>query len=119
MVLAVANNLLGNSHKSTNYWMKMLARMGVNEEEAGVQFAIESLSYLMLHMSKVNANETSFETIFDQTGLKTEFKGAFFLAITPKLPDLRDLLNVENQVGSVRYKDFDWRLGMVTGCRQH
>ena len=39
------------------------------------------------------------------------------MAITPKLPDLRDLLNVENQTGSVRYKDFDWRLGMVTACR--
>lgn len=64
-MVAVANNLLGNSHKSNTYWMKMLTRMGVNEEESSVQFAIESLSYLVLHLSKVNANETSFETIYD------------------------------------------------------
>ena len=29
------------------------------------------------------------------------------------------MLNLENQSGQIRYKDFDWRLSVVTACRQH
>ena len=67
----------------------------------------------------MNADGPAFEVIYEQTGLKTAFREPFVAAVQPRLADLRDLLNLENESSSVRYKDFDWRLSMVTACRQH
>ena len=96
-----------------------MTRIGVSEDEHTVNSAIDALQYLILHLAKTNADNQNFETIFASSGIKEEFTENFKAAVMPKLSDLRDLLNVENESTSVRYKDFDWRLSMVTATRQH
>ena len=99
--------------------MKILNRIGVNAEEEVIASSTEALSYIILHMAKINASDEEFEAIFEQTGLNSALSNAFRDALKPKLNDFRELLHLENQSDSVRYKDFDWRLSMVTACRQH
>ena len=41
-----------------------------------------------------------------------------FTEVASHVSELRDLLSLENERGSLRFKDFDWRLNIVTACRQ-
>ena len=44
-------------------------------------------------------------------------RSAFFEAVFPHLDELRDILMTENGKDVRRYKDLDWRLNLVLGCR--
>ena len=49
--------------------------------------------------------------------LKPAMRPAFFEAVFPHLDELREILMNENDKNVRRYKDLDWRLNLVVGCR--
>merc|ERR1712160_108210 len=97
LINAVSQNLLSIKQKSPAYWVKIMTGIGVPEDETTVNFSIEALQYLILHLAKTNADNQNFEMIFASSGIKEEFTENFKAAVMPKLSDLRDLLNVENE----------------------
>ena len=82
-----------------------------------IQAALDALSYLILHIAKVKASQEEFEAIYEQSLLKQTLKQAFFEAVFPHIEELRDILMSENEKDVLRYKDLDWRLSLVLGCR--
>ena len=82
-----------------------------------IQGALDALSYLILHIAKVKASQEEFETIYEQSLLKPALRTAFFEAVFPHLEELRDILMSENDKDVRRFKDLDWRLNLVVGCR--
>mmetsp|Transcript_4426 Transcript_4426/g.4170 ORF Transcript_4426/g.4170 Transcript_4426/m.4170 type:complete len:98 (-) Transcript_4426:129-422(-) len=71
----------------------------------------------MLHIAKVKPNEQEFEIIFEQSGLLPQFKPGFFEAVYPHIEEIRELLMLENKEGTLNYKNFDWKLNLVTNTR--
>ena len=49
--------------------------------------------------------------------MKPALRTAFFEAVFPHLEELRDILMSENDKDVRRFKDLDWRLNLVVGCR--
>ena len=92
-----------------------LERFGIDILD--IQGALDALSYLILHIAKVKANQEEFETIYEQSLLKPSLKQAFFEAVFPHLDELRAILMSENERDVLRYKDLDWRLNLVVACR--
>ena len=79
--------------------------------------AIDAVSYLILHIAKINATQTEFESLYDACGMDPAYKGAMFEVIFPYIQDIRDLLAQENEKMTVRFQDLDWRLSMVVATR--
>ena len=80
---------------------------------------MEALSYCVLHIAKVNATTPEeFEAIFEQMTMKAEFLEPFIGAIRGSLGEMRDILSRENERGQIHFKEMNWRLSLVTGCRQ-
>lgn len=80
---------------------------------------MDSLAYLMLHLAKCNATTPEqFDAVYETCGLKKGFKSILFEVVKSSIKDIRDLLLEENERGTLHFKDVDWRLNMVTGCRQ-
>ena len=71
----------------------------------------------MLHLAKVKASQEEFEIIYEQSTLKPAFRQAFFEAVFPHLEELRSILASENEKDVKSFRDLDWRLTVVTGCR--
>lgn len=62
-------------------------------------------------------DETTFEAIFESSGLKADFAEALLKVQKSAIPEIRELLSKEAERGSIHFKDLDWRLDLVTGCR--
>ena len=83
------------------------------------EVALDALAYLLLHLAKCNAvTEELYESVFEQSGLKKAFKGVLYEVMKSSIKEIRDLLLEENERGTLHFKDIDWRLNMVTACRQ-
>eukprot|EP00347_Sterkiella_histriomuscorum_P000266 403376539 len=109
----IRNDLLGFSK---NVPIKKISkRFGLDPLD--LQQGMDALAYLILHIAKVKANQEEFEIIFEQSGLKPQFKKPFFDAVFPHINELREILNGENESDIKRFKDFDWKMSLVTGCR--
>ena len=50
--------------------------------------------------------------------MKEEFQEPLFGAIRGSLPEMREILQRENERGQIHFKDLNWRLSLVNGCRQ-
>ena len=94
---------------------KIAKRFGLDPMD--VQASLDALSYLILHIAKVKASAEEFEIIYDQSTLKGGFRQAFTEAVFPHIEELRAILASENDRDVKRFKDFDWRLNLVTSCR--
>ena len=92
-----------------------LERFGLDPQD--IQASLDALSYLILHLAKVKANADEFEIIYEQSLLKASLKQAFYEAVFPHLEELREILAAENDKDVKRFKDLNWRLSLVTGCR--
>ena len=57
-------------------------------------------------------------SLYEQTGLRPEFCAPMFKLLKGSLLEMRQILIKDNQRGTVSFKDFGWRLNMVTACRQ-
>ena len=83
------------------------------------EVALDALAYLILHLAKCNAvTEELYEAVFEQSSLKKAFKGVLFEVMKSSIKEIRDLLLDENERGTMHFKDVDWRLNMITACRQ-
>ena len=81
--------------------------------------AMEALAYVILHIAKSNAiDEESFAAIYESCGLDPKFKDGFFTVVAGCTSELREMLMKENERGTIHFKDMDWRLNLVTACRQ-
>ena len=49
--------------------------------------------------------------------MKPTLKQAMFEAVFPHLDELREILAAENEKDVKRFKDFNWRLNVVTATR--
>ena len=63
----VRNDLLGISQQKIPV-KKMSKKFGISDPQY-LQDGIDALSYLILHIAKVKASETEFETIYHSVGL--------------------------------------------------
>ena len=80
---------------------------------------MEGLSYLILHIAKSNAiDQASFDAVYEESCLDPKFRDALFAVVTACIGELREMLMKENERGSVHFKDMEWRLNLVTACRQ-
>ena len=50
--------------------------------------------------------------------MRDDYKDALFALVKSHITDLRKILDQDNQLGRVRLQNVDWRLSMVTACRQ-
>ena len=115
--LQVKNDIIGASDKLNFAEMVDLKRYELEEED--LQIACEALTYLILHLAKMDVqDEITFEAIFESSGLKVDFAQSLLKIAKSAIPEIRELLAKEAERGSIHFKDFDWRLDMVTGCRQ-
>ena len=84
-----------------------------------VEFALEGLSYFILHVAKSDIQEQEqFAAMYEQSGLKEEFFQPMYNLLKGSLVEIRQIMTKENQRGAVTFKDMNWRLSMVTACRQ-
>ena len=79
---------------------------------------MEALSYCILHIAKMNAQtQEPFQAVYESMLLKEEFFEPFYNAIKGSISEMREILNSENERGQIHFKDMNWRLSLVTGCR--
>ena len=79
---------------------------------------MEGLSYCILHIAKVNVQtQEQFEGIFESMQLREDFQQPFLGAIRGSLGEMREILQRENERGQLHFRDLNWRLSLVTGCR--
>ena len=96
---------------------KIAKRFGKDNEE--IEYALDALKYLILHIAKTNSTtQADFDAIYDQTGLRSELKQALFQVVKGHITELREILDDENKIGKLRLLNVDWRLSLVTACRQ-
>ena len=80
---------------------------------------MEALSYCILHIAKINATTPEqFEAVFESMQLREDFHEAFLGAIKGSLGEMREILQRENERGQLHFRDLNWRLSLVSGCRQ-
>ena len=66
-------------------------------DPADVEDAMECLKYLMLHIAKTNCtDQATFELIFEQSGLRADYKDALFALVKSHITDLRKILDQDN-----------------------
>ena len=88
-------------------------------DPADVEDAMEALKYLILHIAKTNCtDQATFELIFEQSGLRDDYRDTLFALVKSHITELRKILDQDNQHGRSRLQNVDWRLSMVTACRQ-
>ena len=96
---------------------KIAKRFGVEVEE--IEMALDALKYLILHIAKTNStSEKNFDAIFEQSGLNEGLKDALFQVVKGHVHSLREILDVENKLNKKCLQTVDWRLSLVTACRQ-
>lgn len=85
-----------------------------------IEFALEALSYLIMHYAKTDfqGQDDKFDAIYDESGLKPEFRDTLFNQLKTGLSEMREIIIAENERGKVSFKDLNWRLSMVSACRQ-
>lgn len=64
------------------------------------------------------ANPNDFEALYSQTGLNNGFQLNLYNVLKGHIDDLRKILENDITLGVHRLKDIDWRLSMITACRQ-
>ena len=88
-------------------------------EAEDFEVAMEALSYCILHIAKMNSVEAeAFASVFESMMLKEEFGEPFLSAIRGSVPEMREILQRENERGQVHFRDMSWRMSLVSGCRQ-
>eukprot|EP00351_Strombidinopsis_sp_SopsisLIS2011_P005802 CAMPEP_0116879640 /NCGR_PEP_ID=MMETSP0463-20121206/11457_1 /TAXON_ID=181622 /ORGANISM="Strombidinopsis sp, Strain SopsisLIS2011" /LENGTH=141 /DNA_ID=CAMNT_0004529197 /DNA_START=25 /DNA_END=450 /DNA_ORIENTATION=- len=112
MAVHVRNNLLQNNAIDTGLH---LDAFGDDQDE--MFQAIECLAYIIIHIAKINATEEEFEAIFLQTMLKPAFKKGVYKSAYARMDEIREFMQHDNNRGIKKFKDMDWRLGMVMACR--
>ena len=96
---------------------KIAKRLGAEPEE--IEISLDALKYLILHIAKTNSTTTTdFSAIYDQSGLRQELKDALYNIVKGHIAELRAILDEENKLGKVSLQNMDWRLSLVTACRQ-
>ena len=116
-VTLVRNDILGLSQ--TAIPVKKMARELGLEDPSELQAGIEALTYVILHMAKVNATEEEFHLIYGASGLnqKPAFEQAMFDVVYAALTEVREVLDQENLSGIAKFRELDWRLSLVTANR--
>ena len=80
---------------------------------------MEALAYVILHIAKTNAIEqVAYDEVYETLQLDFKFHDALFAVVTGCSGELREMLMKENDRGSIHFKDMEWRLNLVTACRQ-
>ena len=96
---------------------KIAKRFGVEPEE--IELSLEALQYLILHIAKTNSvSIEDFSSVYESTGLRMELGGALYNIVKGHISELRTILDNENEVGRLLLTNVDWRLSLVSGCRQ-
>ena len=96
---------------------KIAKRFGVEPEE--IELSLEALQYLILHIAKTNSvSIEDFSSVYESSGLRTELGGALYTIVKGHVAELRKILDNENEVGRLLLTNVDWRLSLVSGCRQ-
>ena len=96
---------------------KIAKRFGVEPEE--IELSLEALQYLILHIAKTNSvSIEDFSSVYESTGLRMELGGALYNIVKGHIAELRMILDNENEVGRLLLTNVDWRLSLVSGCRQ-
>ena len=96
---------------------KIAKRFGVEPEE--IELSLEALQYLILHIAKTNSvSIEDFSSVYESTGLRTELGGALYGIVKGHIAELRKILDNENEVGRLLLTNVDWRLSLVSACRQ-
>lgn len=71
---------------------KLAKRLQV--DPADIEDAMEALQYLILHVAKTNSTDVSeFEMIYEQSGLRVDFKETLFALIKSHIGELRKILD--------------------------
>ena len=96
---------------------KIAKRFGVEPEE--IELSLEALQYLILHIAKTNSvSIEDFSSVYESTGLRMDLGGALYNIVKGHISELRTILDNENEVGRLLLTNVDWRLSLVSGCRQ-
>ena len=96
---------------------KIAKRFGKEPEE--IELSLDALKYLILHIAKTNSTtQADFDVIYEQTGMRPELKDALYQIVKGHVSELREILDDENKIGKLRLLNVDWRLSLVTACRQ-
>ena len=96
---------------------KIAKRFGVEPEE--IELSLEALQYLILHIAKTNSvSIEDLGSVYESSGLRTELGGALYTIVKGHIPELRKILDNENEVGRLLLTNVDWRLSLVSACRQ-
>ena len=96
---------------------KIAKRFGVEPEE--IELSLEALQYLILHIAKTNSvSIEDFSSVYESTGLRMDLGGALYNIVKGHIVELRKILDNENEVGRLLLTNVDWRLSLVSGCRQ-
>ena len=96
-----------------------MARDAGLSDPSELQAGIEALTYMILHMAKVNATEEEYHLIYQSSGLNTQpaFEQAMFDVVYAALTEVREVLDQENLAGIAKFSDLEWRLSLVTANR--
>ena len=96
---------------------KIAKRFGVEPEE--IELSLEALQYLILHIAKTNSvSIEDFSSVYESTGLRMDLGTALYNIVKGHIVELRKILDNENEVGRLLLTNVDWRLSLVSGCRQ-
>ena len=117
LISLIRNDLMGISNQPIPV-KKMAKKFGIDDPQY-LQDAIDAVAYLILHMAKVNANESEFLSIYDAVGLNANptFKKAMYDVVFPNIASIREMLMSDNELSTVRFQDLDWRLSVVMATR--
>ena len=83
--------------------VKKLAKKFNIDDPQYLMDAIEALSYLILHLAKIDASEEEFISLYDMCHMNPVFKKKMIDLIKPYIPDLRDLLAKDNSKLNVHF----------------
>ena len=73
---------------------------------------------MILHIAKTNSvSIEDFGSVYESSGLRTDMGGALYTIVKGHIPELRKILDNENEVGRLLLTNVDWRLSLVSACR--
>ena len=115
----VRSDMLGYEQESSKGLEEHFDLQTYELEPEDVEAAMEALSYLILHVAKTNAvDNESFDAVFETSALDMKFRDPLFKVCSSCAGELRQMLQRENERGGVHFKEMEWRLNLVTACRQ-
>ena len=79
--------------------------------------SLEALCSFFYYLAKNNVKDSSFDKIYEECKLNTNFKGSMLKIFQNKKADIRKALGIEEDEDELHFKDLHWRVELEVASK--